>query len=153
MSGTLVALKCSKRPALGGLVHYTPTVQVSGSNSSEYRAAHAAAVGQEKGVWANAVFGKLNDRGLGRVYLHFKVSRNARLSALRSYGWPITSHIDIIRRAAGFVTLAEVDVYRSVPPTCVRRWSVHLAEMIVKIHFEQVKANPYLIRIRQRNLE
>ncbi|TGO56793.1 hypothetical protein BCON_0073g00270 [Botryotinia convoluta] len=130
MSGTLVALTCSKHPALGVLVHYTPTVQVSASNSSECRAAHAAAGGQEKGVWANAVFGKFNDRGLGRGYLHFKVSRNARLPDLRSYG----CHIDTIGRAAGFMALADVDVYRSIPPTCV-------------------KAYPDLIRIRPRTLE
>ncbi|KAF5868809.1 uncharacterized protein Bfra_012141 [Botrytis fragariae] len=128
-------------------------LQVSASNSSEYRAAHAAAVGQETGVWATAVFGKFNHRGLGRGCMHFEVSRNERLPDLRSCGWPITSHIDTIGRAAGFIALVDVDVYRSILPTWMRRKSAHFAEIILKIHLEQVKADADLIRIRPRDLE
>lgn len=51
------------------------------------------------------------------------------------------------------MALADVNVYRSILPTCARRRPAHFAEMIVKIHIEQVKADPDLIHIRPRNLE
>jgi hypothetical protein len=74
--------------------------------------------------------------GEGSSTLH--CFRNARLQVLRDNGWPEGNHTDTIFGAAGFTALATVDVYHAVPPTCIRRWSAHFAEMIVKAHLYEI---------------
>lgn len=121
MSGSLGALTTSVHPILGGLLHYTPTLRRTNAaaiKSANFKA-HARAVSERKGVWANAVFGKLNDRQYGRGFQHFTLLRNARLQVLRDNGWPEGSHTDTIFGAAGFMAFATVDVYHAVPPTCI----------------------------------
>jgi hypothetical protein len=141
MSGLAGALTSSEHPVLGGLLHYTPTIQNTRTALTlrETFAAHTKAVGHEHGVWANAVFGKFNDRSYGRGFMHFRVLRNAKLQLLTDNGWPEGSVTDTIGGAAGFMAFATVDLYEAVPPTCVRRWSAHFAEMIVKAHLKQIQ--------------
>jgi hypothetical protein len=160
MSGRLGAVTSSIHPVLGVLLHYTPTVQTTTISSSTIPsksfAAHSRAVAQEKGVWANAVFGKFNDRSYGRGFQHMSFLRAAKFDVLRRNGWPEDSRTDTIGGAAGFMAFATVDVYEAVPPTCVRRWSAHFSEVIVKAHLREVQGTrgrdyPQSLRDRRHN--
>jgi len=139
MSGEIGAITSAVHPVLGGLMHYTPGVLATTDESLEEMRMHSRAVNQGKGVWANAVFGKFNDRGIGRGFLDFAMLRRAKESILRRHGWPADSYTDTIGGAAGFMALATVDVYIVTPPTCIHPWCAHFAEVIVKAHLYEIQ--------------
>jgi len=135
MSGEIGAITSAVHPVLGGLMHYTPGVLATTDESLEEMRMHSRAVNQGKGVWANAVFGKFNDRGIGRGFLDFTMLQRAIQDSMPGYGW--LRHEGI--RAAGFMALATVDVYIVTPPTCIHSWCAHFAEVIVKAHLNEIQ--------------
>src|SRR5205807_3028219 len=66
MSRKVGANTSAVHPVLGGLLHYTPSVLVRANENLKEMRMLSRAVNQGKGVWAKAVFGKFNDRGVGR---------------------------------------------------------------------------------------
>jgi len=135
MSGKIGAITSSVHPVLGGLIHYTPVPRVTAYENQREMRMHSWAVNQGKGVWANAVFGKFHDRGIGRGFLDFTILQRAIQDAMPGYGW--LRHEGI--RAAGFMVLATVDVYIVTPPTCIHSWCAHFAEVIVKAHLNEIQ--------------
>ena len=69
MNRKVGAITSAVHPVLGGLLHYTPSLLVVANESLEEIRMHSRAVNQGKGVWANAVSGKFNNRGVGRSFL------------------------------------------------------------------------------------
>ena len=139
MSGKVGAITSAVHPVLGGLMHYTPGVLATADDSLEEMKMHSRAVNQGKGVWANAVFGKFNDRRIGRGFLNFEMLREAMKGVLLRHGWPVSSYTDSPGGAAGFMALATVDVYMILPPTCIHLWCAHFAEVIVKAHIHEIQ--------------
>ena len=145
MSGKIGAITSAVHPVLGGLLHYTPSVSAVANESLEEIRMHSRAVNQGKGVWANAVFGRFNDRGVGRGFLNFTMLIRAKEEILLCHGWPEDSYTDSIGGAAGFMALATVDVYLAIPPTCIRAWCAHFAEVIVKVHLYEIQGTKPVI--------
>lgn len=137
LAGGVGAISSSIHPVLGGLLHYTV---FSDEPKIGYRAAsrHGRALRQEKGVWANTVFGRFKDRSYRPDIAELGVLRTLKLGVLRVQGWPEDSYTDTIGGAACFMAFAHVDVYEAVPASCVRRWCAHFAEVIVKAHHREI---------------
>ena len=89
---------------------------------------------QGRGVWANAVFGKFNDRGVGRGFLNFTMLLKTMEGILLRHGWSEGSYRDSTGGAAVFMALATVNVYVVISLTCIHAWCAHFAEVIVKAH-------------------
>ncbi|KAG0137827.1 hypothetical protein HOY82DRAFT_546819 [Tuber indicum] len=139
MSGNIGAITSAEHPVLGGLLHYTPGVLAIANESLEGMRMRSRAMNQGKGVWANAVFGKFNDRRIGRGFINFSMLRKGWAGILLHHGWPEDSYTDSIAGAQGFMALATVDVYITIPPTCIYRWCAHFAEVIVKAHLHEIQ--------------
>ena len=63
-------------PVLRGLLHYIPSVSAVADERLEEIKMHSRAVNQGKGVWANAVFGQFNNRGVRHGLLDFTMLLN-----------------------------------------------------------------------------
>jgi len=158
MSGQSGAISSSVHPILGGLIHYTPSA-VGFTPRGESLERHAKAVWQGKGVWANAVFGRFNDRSYGRGYVGLRELRLVKKPIVESNGWPAQCKADTEGTACCFMAFANVDVYETVPPSSVNGWCAHFAEVIVRAHLLQIRnavavetPEPYK-RLRERFIE
>jgi len=69
----------------------------------------------------------------------FPCSEKGWAGILLHHGWPEDSYTDSIGGAQGFMALATVDVYITIPPTCIYRWCAHFAEVIVKAHLHEIQ--------------
>ena len=132
MAGGVGSISSSNHPVLGGLVHYSvfsnePRIGLDKAQC------HGRALVQREGVWANAVFGRFRDRSFRPEPVPLKDLRHRKLDVLRQRGWPENSYTDTIGGAACFLAFAHVDVYQTVPPSVVRPWCAHFAEVIIKI--------------------
>jgi len=145
MTGKYGGISSSVHPILGGLLHYTPSaLKESGSGRNETLERHARAVRQKEGVWANAVFGRFNDRTLRQGYVRFSDLRSTKYPIVKAGGWPDRStgdaYSDGIGGACAFMVFANVDIYVIAPPSSVNGgWSPRFAEVIVKAHLLQIK--------------
>ena len=132
LSGGSGSISSSTHPILGGLLHYS----VFG-NEPELAVAdvkrHGHALRQPSGVWANAVFGRFRDRSFRPEMIDFVTLMERKVPILEQNGWPGDGN-DTIGGAAGFMAFGHVDVYEILPPSAVRDWTAHFAEVIVKAH-------------------
>jgi hypothetical protein len=133
LAGGVGGISSSVHPILGGLLHYSvfsnePTIGFEAARR------HGRALLQEKGVWAQTVFGKFRDRSYRPEYVLLRVLQTWKQSVLRERGWPEDSYADTIGGAACFMVFAYIDIYEAVPRSSVRRWCAHFAEVIVKAH-------------------
>ncbi|PUU77482.1 hypothetical protein B9Z19DRAFT_1128219 [Tuber borchii] len=132
-------------PVLGALFHYTPSILALANESLEEIRMLSRAVNQGKGMWVNRVFGKVNDRGVGRGLLDFTMFLIAMEGFLLSHGWPEGSRVDSISGAAGFMAVATVDVYVAISPTCIHAWRAHFVEVIVEGHLYEIQGTEPVI--------
>lgn len=140
LAGGVGAISSSNHPILGGLLHYSV---FSEEPKIGYQAAsrHGRALRQEKGVWANTVFGRFKDRSYRPEFTTLDILRTLKLDVLGAQGWPEGSYTDTIGGAACFMSFAHVDVYHAVPASSVRQWCAHFAEVIVKAHHREIMRN------------
>ncbi|MCJ1245854.1 hypothetical protein MMC30_003058 [Trapelia coarctata] len=137
MAGATGGISSSTHPTLGGLLHYSvfadePTI------GFEEAKRHGHAMLQEKGVWANTVFGRFKDRLFQPEFTSLSVLRTRKFGVLMARGWPRDSVTDTIAGAGCFLAFGHIDVYEAVPPSNVRQWCAHFAEVIVKSHLVQL---------------
>lgn len=142
MAGSVGGISSSVHPVLGGLLHYSVFANDPLIGFEEVRR-HGHALVQEKGVWANAVFGRFKDRSYRPDFELLKALRGRKLGVLRARGWPQDSYADTIGGAACFLAFTHVDVYEAVPPSSVRPWCAHFAEVIVKKHLVELAKEGY----------
>ena len=136
--GGVGSISSSTHPILGCLLHYSvfsdePTIGLEAFKR------HGRALRQSEGIWANAVFGRFRDRSHRPEMLSlFKmITRKSRI--LAQAGWPEDnredhSESDTIAGAACFMVFGHIDFCEIAPPSVVRRWTAHFAEVIVKAH-------------------
>lgn len=74
-------------------------------------------------------------------------SENAELPLVRHHYQTQNSYTGNIDRAGRFMALPYVDVCKSISTIFARGCSIHFAEIIVKLYFEQVKVKPDSIQI------
>ena len=140
LGGGTRCISSSAHPVLGGLLHYSyfsdnPAI---GKHRAQL---HGRALGNGKGVWANAVFGYFRDRSPRRKFQLLEALRPRWESLLRQEGWPDNGCIDPINRAASFLSFASVDFYLIAPPSVARQCCPHFAEAILKIqHWDMIEA-------------
>ncbi|CUS15645.1 unnamed protein product [Tuber aestivum] len=143
MSGRVGAITSAAHPTLGGLLHYTPAARAQQDPSPNETKMRLRAVNHVKGVWANTIFGRFNDRGIGRGYLEFSKLQGMKKEILAPVDHESLERSDEAARfmvlAAGFMALATVDVYLVVPPTCIHAECAHFAEVIVKAHLKEIE--------------
>ncbi|MCJ1409015.1 hypothetical protein MMC19_003092 [Ptychographa xylographoides] len=133
MAGGAGAVTSSIHPILGGLLHYSVFANEP-SIGFEAARRHGHALLQEEGVWANAVFGRFRDRSYRPVFESFKNLHERKFAVVQATDWPKGAYTDTIGGAACFLAFAHVDAYEAVPPSPVRPWCAHFAEVIVKSH-------------------
>lgn len=133
MAGGVGGISSSAHPVLGGLLHYSVFASEPTIGFEEARR-HGHALLQEKGVWANAVFGRFKDRSYRPDFHALDVLRRRKLGVLKARRWPQDSYVDTIGGAACFLAFSHTDVYEVLPPSSVRMWCAHFAEVIVKSH-------------------
>ncbi|KAL9581886.1 MAG: hypothetical protein Q9203_005716 [Teloschistes exilis] len=141
LSGGLANVSSSAHPILGGLLHYSvfsdePAVGLG----LEVVKSHARALRGQRGVWANAVFGRFMDQSYRPQVVHFAELIERKLPILRACGWPEDASADRIGGAACFMVFGDVDVYVSAPPSVIRDYNAHFAEVIVKAHHLHLKS-------------
>lgn len=109
LAGGIGGISSSNHPILGCLLHYT---NFSDEPSIGFEAArnHGHALRQEKGVWANAVFGRFMDRSYSSAFSKFMPLVLRKMPILKSHEWPEESSNDSIGGAACFMAFAHVDV-------------------------------------------
>ncbi|KAL9023154.1 MAG: hypothetical protein Q9196_007363 [Gyalolechia fulgens] len=140
LGGGIGSISSSIHPILGGILHYSIF-------SNEPKAAapdakrHGHALRQSKGVWANAVFGRFCDQSYRPKMVPFQELMERKIPLLKKHGWPGDDGSDTTGGAACFMALAHVDVYEMVPPSVVRPWAAHFAEVIVKAHHVEILKN------------
>ncbi|MCJ1422901.1 hypothetical protein MMC29_000781 [Sticta canariensis] len=137
MAGGLGGISSAIHPVLGRLLHYNVFASdpIIGFETARR---HGHALVQEKGVWANAVFGRFKDRSYRPEFIAFEALQARKFDVLLAKGWPQENYADTVGGAAGFLAFTHVDVYEAVPPSSVRRWCAHFAEIIVKSHLVQL---------------
>lgn len=137
MAGGLGGISSAIHPVLGRLLHYNVFASdpIIGLETARR---HGHALVQEKGVWANAVFGRFKDRSYRPEFMAFGALQTRKFDVLLAKGWPQENYADTIGGAACFLAFTHVDVYEAVPPSSVRRWCAHFAEVIVKSHLVQL---------------
>ncbi|KAL8660761.1 MAG: hypothetical protein Q9202_006228 [Teloschistes flavicans] len=133
LSGGLGSVSSSAHPILGGLLHYSvfadePNVGL------EVVKNHARALRGTGGVWANAVFGRFIDRSYRPQMVSFYELIDRKIPLLRASGWPEDAYADKIGGAACFLVFGDVNVYLSAPPSVIRQFNAHFAEVIVRAH-------------------
>ena len=139
LSGSFGSFTSFKHPALGTLLQYNvPASEIL--TGIEVARRHGRALYQDGGVWANAVFGRFKDRSYRQVFIKLDELRIRKLFVLKDSGWPERSSHDTIHGAACFMAFAHVDCYLTVPPSVMRPWCAHFAEIIVKAHHLQICA-------------
>ncbi|PUU79373.1 hypothetical protein B9Z19DRAFT_1125373 [Tuber borchii] len=102
-------------------------------------------VNQGNGMWANAVFGKVNDRVVGRGFPDFTMFLKVMEGFLLSHGWLEGSRTDSIGGAAEFMAVATMDVNVAISPTCIHAWCAHFVEVIVKAHLYEIQGTEPVI--------
>lgn len=137
MAGSVGGISSAIHPILGGLLHYSVFVNDTLIGLEEARR-HGRALVQERGVWANVVFGRFTDRSYRPDFKPLEALRGRKLGVLVARGWPPDSYTDTIGGAACFLAFTHVDVYEAVPPSSVRHWCAHFAEVIVKSHLAEL---------------
>ncbi|KAL9577226.1 MAG: hypothetical protein Q9212_006504 [Teloschistes hypoglaucus] len=133
LSGGLGSVSSSAHPLLGGLLHYSVFSDES-AMGLEVVKTHARALRGQGGVWANAVFGRFMDLSYRPQMVHLAELMERKLPILRACGWPENSPADRIGGAACFMVFGDVDVSISAPPSVIRPYSAHFAEVIVRAH-------------------
>ncbi|KAL8718091.1 MAG: hypothetical protein Q9181_008239 [Wetmoreana brouardii] len=133
LSGGVGSVSSSTHPILGGLLHYNvfsdqPTIGL------EIVRRHGRALQNNAGVWANAVFGRFRDRTYRPDMVPFEELVDRQIPILSREGWPEDSKTDTIGGAACFMAFGHVDVCDIGPPSVIRPWTAHFAEVIVKAH-------------------
>ena len=153
LSGSAGSISSSAHPILGVLLHYSlfsnmPTI------GEDLIRRHGRALCHSKGVWANGVYGRFQDRTYRPDMTLFSNLRDRQLPALRLTKWPKVGTADSIGGAACFMAFAHVDVYGTAPPSVVRPWTAHFAEIIVQAHlvellrnYEKNESDPVLQRV------
>ena len=137
IAGGLGSISSSTHPILGGLLHYSVFTDEP-SIGFEATRRNGRALLQEKGVWANAVFGRFKDRSYRPEFTNLEILRRLKLGVLMASRWPQDSYTDTIHGAACFLAFSHTDIYEVIPPSCVRPWCAHFAEVIVKSHLMQL---------------
>ncbi|KAI4180878.1 MAG: hypothetical protein L6R41_006966 [Letrouitia leprolyta] len=137
LGGGTGSISSSIHPILGGILHYSIFANEPMEVSADVKR-HGNALRQGSGVWANAVFGRFRDRSYRPQMVSFDILMNRKIPILEQCGWPGDDGSDTIGGAACFMTFAHVDLYEMVPPSVVRPWAAHFAEVIVKVHHLEV---------------
>lgn len=122
LGGGVGGISSSAHPVLGCLLHYS-VFSKEPSIGLEATRRHGRALRQEKGVWANAVFGRFMDRSFSPEFTTLDILRERNLPVLRAQGWPEDSYTDTIGGAACFMAFAHVDVSWSQAST--PSWGQH----------------------------
>ncbi|KAL8705959.1 MAG: hypothetical protein Q9201_000953 [Fulgogasparrea decipioides] len=140
LSGGVGSISSSTHPILGGLLHYNvfsdqPTIGLSIVRR------HGRALRNNAGVWANAVFGRFRDRLYRPDMVPLDELMARQFPTLRRDGWPEDSKTDTIGGAACFMAFGHVDVCDIAPPSVIRHWTAHFAEVIVKAHHVDILRN------------
>lgn len=139
LSGGVGSISSSTHPVLGGLLHYSVFADEPATGIEKFQQ-HGRALSGKHGIWANAVFGRFRDRSHSYEYDMVSLGelQNRKIQTLRGQNWPEdqdeASNKDTIGGAACFMAFGHVDACQSVPPSVVRVWCAHFAEMIVKAH-------------------
>ncbi|KAL8689740.1 MAG: hypothetical protein Q9218_004655 [Villophora microphyllina] len=143
LSGGVGSVSSSAHPILGGLLHYsvfddTPSMYADTLTVDQIIVKnHGRALRGRGGVWANAVFGRFRDTSYRPEMVPFDDLVARKIPTLRQCGWPEDSAADRIGGAACFMVFGHVDVYISAPPSVIRHFNAHLAEIIVQVHLSQ----------------
>ena len=137
--GGIGNLSSSAHPVLGGLLHYSAISE--DPKGRDLRKRHCHALRHSEGVWANAVFGRFRDRSFRPEMVPLNLLMDRKYSVLQENGWSVVKpeeDMDTIGGAASFMAFGDVDVYELVPPSVVRSYAAHFAEVIVKAHHIEV---------------
>lgn len=137
MAGGVGGISSAIHPILGRLLHYGVFTSDPIIGFEKTRR-HGHALVQEKGVWANAVFGRFKDRSYRPEFMALGALQTRKFDVILAKGWPQENPADTVGGAACFLAFTHVDVYEAVPPSSVRRWCAHFAEVIVKSHLVQL---------------
>ncbi|KAI4099953.1 MAG: hypothetical protein L6R37_005749 [Teloschistes peruensis] len=143
LSGGLGSVSSSAHPILGGLLHYSVFSDGPAAGLGfglEVAKNHARALRGQRGVWANAVFGRFMDQSYRPQMVHFAELIERKVPILRACGWPEDASADRIGGAACFMVFGDVDVYVSAPPSVIRHYNAHFAEVIVRAHHLHLKS-------------
>lgn len=147
LAGSVGSISSSTHPVLGGLLHYSvfsdvPTIGLEAVKR------HGHALRNREGVWANAVFGRFRDRSYRPDMVPLYWLMEDKMPVLRQQGW-VEDHADddgrntdTIAGAACFMAFGHVDVYAAAPPSVVRGYATHFAEVIVKAHHVDILLTP-----------
>lgn len=139
LGGANGSVSSSAHPVLGALLHYSAFPNDSrGSKTFRH---HAQALRHSEGVWANAVFGRFRDKSYRPEMMSFEHLMTLKTPVLLENGWPDLSEpsdADTTGGAACFMIFGHIDVCGIVPPSVVREFCAHFAEVIVKAHHVEV---------------
>lgn len=140
LEGSAGSISSSIHPILGGLLHYTVFSNELDELASDVIniSRHGRALRQQAGVWANAVFGRFRDRSSRPEMVGLQILMRRKIPILQENGWPGDDGSDTTGGAATFMAFGHVDVYEIVPPSVVRPWAAHFAEVIAKAHHVEV---------------
>ena len=141
LAGGVGGISSAINPVLGSLLHYSVFASdpIIGFETARR---HGHALVQEKGVWANAVFGRFKDRSYRPEFMAFEALQKRKLEVLLAKTWPQENYADTVGGAACFLAFTHVDVYETVPPSSIRPWCAHFAEVIIKSHLMQLAKEP-----------
>ncbi|MCJ1369195.1 hypothetical protein MMC20_000404 [Loxospora ochrophaea] len=139
LGGGFGGVYSSIHPVLGSLLHYSA---LSNEPSIGFEAVrrNGRALCHSEGVWAQTIFGNFKDRSFKPQFTLFPELQDQKIPILKKNGWPEGDNTsDTSGGAASFMVFGNVDVYLSVPPSCVRRWCAHFAEVIVAAHVIEIR--------------
>ncbi|MCJ1334698.1 hypothetical protein MMC10_011410, partial [Thelotrema lepadinum] len=144
LGGGSRSISSSAHPILGGLLHYSffSNQPVIGKARAMR---HGRALRNDKGVWANAVFGMFRDRSFRPGFQTLEDLRPRWKKLVLQEGWPNEGLGEDASRAACFLTFAYVDYYIVAPPSVSRYGCVSFAEAILKMQHWEILLESFTI--------